>query len=109
MNSVSLALGGVIAMASASIFAPSEKPTLGGFICVAPPAPACADTVPRPAANARIAACERELEAFATSTIAYRECLTEQIGAAMLRVNGALDRFRCRTKNEACDRVSKTP
>ena len=80
--------------------------SLGGFMCVRPFSPACADqpaTYQRPE---KVSACQREIDGFVAATAAYRDCLERQIAGAVRQANDILDRFRCLSQRD-CPPVAK--
>ncbi len=84
--------------------------SLGGFICVRPFAPACANQRDTYQKTEDISACRRELDRFSAATAAYRDCLERQIGAAVRQANDALDRFRCLSqRRSSCESPVKSP
>jgi hypothetical protein len=99
----------MIALVVASLFAPDEDATLGGFICARPPTPRCATSLGATASPADLAACRGELETFAAATMAYRDCLGGQMGDAMRHANEVLDHFRCVLTPKACATPKREP
>jgi hypothetical protein len=45
--------------------------------------------------DARIKACQQEIDRFVTNVIAYRACLQHEIERAVLETNTVIDRFKC--------------
>jgi hypothetical protein len=109
MTSFPLATTLATALALASIFAPDEDATLGGFICARPPTPACATTLNAQASSADLAACRSQLESYAAAMTAYRDCLGAQMGDAMRHANAVLDHFRCVVTPKSCPRSKPGP
>jgi len=83
--------------------------SLGGFMCVRPFSPACADqpaTYQRPE---KVSACQREIDGFVAATAAYRDCLERQISSAVRQTNDVLDHFRCLSRGDSCPSPAKHP
>ena len=89
------------AFALAPARASDDGVTLGGFICVRPFAPACADIAGTYRTKEKVAACQNEIEQFAVAAVAYRDCLERQIGSALRQTNDVIDRFRCLSERGA--------
>ncbi len=84
--------------------------SLGGFICVRPFSPACADQPDTFQAKEKLSACQRELDGFAAATAAYRDCLQRQISSAVRQANDILDRFHCLSQGGgSCAAPAKSP
>jgi hypothetical protein len=80
--------------------------SLGGFMCVRPFSPACADqpaTYQRPE---KVSACQREIDGFVVATAAYRDCLQRQIADAVRQANDVLDRFHCLSRGDCPSTVT---
>jgi len=76
--------------------------SLGGFMCVRPFSPSCADQLDTYRKKENASACQLELDRFAAATIAYRECLERQISSAVRHANEVIDRFRCLSEGVSC-------
>lgn len=105
MSALSLALSLSIALALAhdGMSAADADLSLGGFICVRPLSPTCADEPETLTTTQALSACQSELDRFALATTAYRDCMERQIGSAMRHANEVIDRFRCLSQpHNAC-------
>ncbi len=76
--------------------------SLGGFMCVPPFPPVCADQPDTYRTREDISACQLELDRFAVATAAYRDCLERQISAVVRHTNDVLDRFHCLSERVFC-------
>jgi hypothetical protein len=79
---------------------------LGGFICAPPFIPDCVDQPSTYQKAEDVAACQRDLDRYAVSTAAYRDCLERQIAVAVRQANDILDRFHCLSRRD-CPPVAK--
>jgi hypothetical protein len=102
-----LVLSLALASALGSTCADDGDLSLGGFICVRPFAPPCAN---EPATYRRaeaVSACQGELDRFSAAMNAYRDCLERQIGDAFRRANDVLDHFHCLSQQNCPQRGAR--
>jgi len=59
-------------------------------MCVQPFSPACVDQPATYQKAEKVSACQRELDAYAAATAAYRDCLQRQIADAVRQANDVL-------------------
>lgn len=88
-----------VALILTSSAAMPEAPNAGiGFgYCATPYPPKCADDAQVFANNARIKACQDEIERYTTNVLSYRACLLGEMTRAILQTNKIIDRFKCGT------------
>lgn len=98
MISRALFLSFAVALAHDSACAEDRVVSLGGFICVRPFAPACADQPDTFRTDEKLSACRLEIERFVGATATYRDCLQHQISIAVRAANDVLDQFRCQSQ-----------
>ena len=87
-----------LVLGQASIFAPEDNVSLGGFLCARPLAPRCATVLTDKSPAQDLGDCQHELELYANATRVYRECLQKLMADELRHVNDVLDQFRCRTR-----------